>query len=111
MISSRSKIFRATAPRPSIEAAACKQSRRQLVSHRALDLERLLHRRSFHHLVVVALQVGKRSRLRLERAEDAPVEAEQMDVGDGITPDRPFVLSQPDRKSTRLNSSHVSESR
>ena len=68
--------------------------RRKLIPDRCLDFARSLHRGPRHHPVVVGGEVGELAGRRLERVAEAPVQAEQVDVGDRVPAERPRAIRQ-----------------
>src|SRR5689334_19855944 len=66
----------------------------QLVADRRLDRDRLLHRLPRHHAVVMRGEVGEEVG-RFVAADKAPIEAEEVDVGDRVAADRPVAVAEP----------------
>src|SRR5215831_8757053 len=60
----------------------------QLVTYRGLDFAGPLNRRAGHHALIVSIEIGKIAGRRMVRIEEAPVQAEQVNIRDRIIAER-----------------------
>ena len=67
---------------------------RKLVADRLLDRTGPLHRGPRHHALIVGGEIGERPRSGVEGMRKAPIQAEEMDIGDRVACERPIALAQ-----------------
>ena len=60
----------------------------ELVADGGFDLNRLAHRGARHHAVMMGFEIRERAARGVEGIHQAPIEAEEMDVRDGVAAKR-----------------------